>query len=167
MSALIVTAGLGAADFAWLDGERRAHFPPDRNRLAAHVTLFHALPPSAEAELRRLLATLAGGPPPRAEIPGLINLGRGVAYRVASPALAALRDRIAERFHGSLTAQDAGGWRAHVTIQNKVEPSEARALLASKEQGFRPRPLAIRSLELHRYRDGDWQPLGDWPFRGA
>ena len=45
---LIVTAELGPADFAWLDAQRRAHFPPERNQLAAHLTMFHALPPSLE-----------------------------------------------------------------------------------------------------------------------
>ena len=42
---LIVTALLGRADHAWLDGERQRHFPPERNQLPAHLTLFHQLPP--------------------------------------------------------------------------------------------------------------------------
>ena len=43
--ALIVTAAMGAEDFAWLDRQRRAYFPPERNQLSAHLTMFHALPP--------------------------------------------------------------------------------------------------------------------------
>ena len=53
---LIVTADFAPADLAFLDAERRAHFPPHRNILPAHLTLFHALPPSVESELRRRLA---------------------------------------------------------------------------------------------------------------
>ena len=56
---LIVTAELGPEDFAWLNGLRRQHFPPERNQLAAHLTMFHAIPPSAESELRQILRNAA------------------------------------------------------------------------------------------------------------
>lgn len=166
MSALIVTAELGPEDFAWLDGQRRAYFPPERNQLAAHLTMFHALAPSAEAEVRAELARHAAGPPPRATIAGLMNLGRGVAYRIVSDELTAIRGDLAERFRGLLTTQDAQGWRPHVTIQNKADPKEAKALLARLESEFRPRPLAVTGLGLHRYVGGPWEPLGRWSFRG-
>ncbi len=48
---IIVAAEFGGTDFTWLDGLRRAHFPPERNQIAAHLTLFHHLPPSLLAEL--------------------------------------------------------------------------------------------------------------------
>jgi hypothetical protein len=163
--ALIVTAELGAADFAWLDGERRSYFPPERNQLPAHLTMFHALPPSVESEVRVRLKQEAAAPPPRATVGGLMNLGGGVAYWIVSDDLESIRDSIADHFHGSLTAQDAGGWRPHVTIQNKVAPVEARNLLGRLERDFVPRPLAIHGLALHRYQDGPWETLGRWPFR--
>jgi len=163
--ALIVTVELGAADFAWLDGQRRRHFPPERNRLPAHLTMFHALPPSLEEEVRGQLKASSAGPPPAATIAGLINLGGGVAYRVVSPDLAMIREAIAAHFHGALTAQDGGGWRAHVTIQNKVTSREAKDLLEQLERDFRPRALAIHALALHRYLGGPWEPLGRWAFR--
>jgi hypothetical protein len=164
--ALIVTAELGEADFAWLDRERRLYFPPERNQLRAHLTMFHALPPSLEAEVRDQLKVQCAAPRPEATIAGLINLGGGVAYRVVSPELDTIRDNIAARFHGSLTPQDAGGWRAHVTIQNKVSAGEAKALIEQLDRQFRPSPLAIRGLALNRYLDGPWEPLGRWAFRG-
>ena len=37
----------GREDQAAFDRLRTAHFPPERNQLAAHLTLFHHLPPSA------------------------------------------------------------------------------------------------------------------------
>lgn len=164
--ALIVTAALGAQDFAWLDGQRRAHFPPERNQLSAHLTMFHALPPSAEAEAARVLAREALRAPPVATIAGLMNLGRGVAYRIVSDDLEGVRRSVAEQFHGLLTAQDAQGWRPHVTIQNKAETAAARALLRELEASFQPRPLAVAGLELHRYLGGPWERLGRWSFRG-
>lgn len=164
--ALIVTAALGAEDFAWLDGQRQAYFPPDRNQLAAHLTMFHALPPSAEAEAGRVLAREAAAKAPEAKVAGLMNLGRGVAFRIVSDDLEAIRRNIAEHFHGYLSAQDAQGWRPHVTIMNKAKPAAAKAVLRELEASFSPRPLRIKGLELHRYLGGPWERLGRWSFRG-
>lgn len=165
--ALIVTAEIGTTDLAWLDQLRRAHYPADRNRLPAHLTMFHALPPSADGEVRRTLSRYSGERSPRASIEGLMDLGGGVAFRVVSAELDRIRLELAEHFHGLLGAQDSGGWRPHVTIQNKVAPKEARALLANLERDFRPRPLAITGLGLHRYLDGPWERLAAYSFRGG
>ncbi len=165
--ALIVTAELAPRDFAWLDQLRRAHFPPDRNQLSAHLTMFHALPPSAEAEARTTLARLASRSVPRASIDGLMNLGGGVAFRIVSTELDAIRRELAEDFHGLLSAQDAAGWRPHITIQNKVPASDARATLARLATNFQPQPLGISGLGLHRYLDGPWETLMIWKFRGG
>ncbi len=164
--ALIVTAALGAEDFAWLDGQRQAYFPPERNQLSAHLTMFHALPPSAEAEAGRVLAREAATRAPEAKIAGLMNLGRGVAYRIVSDELEAIRRNIADHFHGFLTAQDSQGWRPHVTVMNKAEPAAAKAVLRELEASFIPRSLRIAGLELHRYLGGPWERLGRWSFRG-
>jgi 2'-5' RNA ligase len=164
--ALIVTAEIAPQDLAWLDRLRRAHFPPERNHLTAHLTMFHALPPSSEAEVRASLARFGSERPPHASLDGLMNLGGGVAYRVVSPDLDRMRSDLAEQFRGLLSAQDAGGWRPHITIQNKVPPKVARALLQQLEQGFRPRPLVIGALGLHRYLDGPWEKLAVTSFRG-
>lgn len=164
--ALIVTAALGPEDFAWLDRQRRAYFPPERNQLAAHLTMFHALPPSAEAEAGRVLAREAATRAPEARVAGLMNLGRGVAYRIVSDDLEAIRRNIADHFHGFLTAQDSQGWRPHVTVMNKAEPAAAKAVLRELEADFAPRPLKIAGLELHRYLGGPWERLGRWSFRG-
>jgi hypothetical protein len=164
--ALVVTAELGGDDFGWLQGLRRRHFPPERNHLPAHLTIFHALPPSAEGEARARLARLAASPPPHAMVAGVMDLGGGVAFRVVSEELDAVRAELAEAFHGLLSAQDAAGWRPHVTIQNKVSPRVARALIEELERGFRPRPLEIAGVGLHRYLGGPWEPLSICPFRG-
>ena len=165
---LIVTAGLGEPVQGWATGLRRAYFPPERNYLAAHLTLFHALPPSLLDEVKTRLADHARRAPPKAWINGLMNLGRGVALSIESEELDRIRRELQHDFHGSLSAQDAGGWRPHVTIQNKVEPSIAKATLGklTREGVGDPRPLTIAALELHRYDGGPWEPVKRFPFRG-
>lgn len=163
----IVTALLPADLFAWADALRRAHFPPERNFLSAHVTLFHALPPSAGPELRALLARLcAAHAPPAARVLGLLNLGRGTAIRLESQGLLDLRQAIADHFHGMLSAQDRQRPRLHITIQNKVAPETARALQAELANAVPQRPFRFAGLALHIYRGGPWEPAGQWSFHG-
>jgi hypothetical protein len=164
--ALIVTAEIGQPELGWLDGLRRAHYPPQRNQLTAHLTMFHALPPSAEMEVRSRLKAFSAEPCPAATIEGLMNLGGGVAFRIVSPDLERVRHELAEDFHGLLTAQDSAGWRPHVTIQNKVAPKAARALKTALELDFRPRSLTISGLGLYRYLGGPWERILVSPFRG-
>jgi hypothetical protein len=165
--ALIVTAEIGAADLRWLDQLRRSHYPVERNHVAAHLTMFHALPPSSEGEVRATLRSMAAEPPPRASMEGLMDLGGGVAFRVVSPDLDRMRERLADLFHGLLSAQDAAGWRPHITVQNKVAPKTARVLLAELQRTFVPRPLAIHGLSLHRYVGGPWEMIASYSFRGS
>jgi 2'-5' RNA ligase len=162
---IIVSALFGGADHAALDALRRRHFPPERNQLPAHLTLFHHLAPQLAPELRqRLAAETRGIPAPRARIAGLRNLGRGVALRIESPELEEIRERLADAFATMLTPQDSAGWRPHVTIQNKVELSEARALQRALEADFRPRPLLIAGLAAWWYRGGPWEPISRHMF---
>ncbi|MDM7957932.1 2'-5' RNA ligase family protein [Blastomonas sp.] len=162
-----MTATMGAADQAWANALRTAHFPPERNVLDAHVTLFHHLPGAYEAEaVARTKALAAEFAAPDARLSEVMNLGRGVAYRIHSPGLLAIREMMAEGLHGLLTAQDQGRPRLHITVQNKVEPAAAKALLQALTAEFAPRPLIITGLALHRYLGGPWEPIGGWRFRG-
>src|SRR3954447_20532670 len=61
---LILTLGLDPETQAWLESMRRAHFPPARNLVPAHVTLFHALPGEHAAEIQGVLAAEAAALPP-------------------------------------------------------------------------------------------------------
>lgn len=163
--ALIALAELGAADFAWLNALRRQHYPAERNRVPAHLTMFRAIPPSAEEEVRRRLARAANAPRPRAELSGVMDLDAGVALRVSSPQLERIRGELADELHGLLSAQDSGRWTAHVTIQNKVDPRAAKTLLRAMRASFEPRPLEISGLQLVRYLGAEWAPVGAWRFR--
>ena len=162
---IIVTALFGKADAAWFDALRRTHFPPERNQLEAHLTMFHHLAPSLDAELKHRLAGEARGvKAPQAWVAGLVSLGGGVAFRIESPELADIRSRLADAFASMLMPQDRAGWRPHVTIQNKVPPEQAKALLRALEADFRPRPVAIAGLASWWYRGGPWAPLSRHMF---
>lgn len=165
--ALIVTALLGATDHAYFDRLRREHFPPERNLLAAHLTMFHAIPAVVEPELRQRLAALAAElPPPAARVAGLMNLGGGVAFRIVSEELDAIRAELADAFRGQLTQQDSHGWRPHITVQNKVTSGVARALHDRLAAGFEPRLINLNGLAYDQYAGGPWLPGRRYPFRG-
>ena len=163
---LIVTADFAPDDFAWLEGLRRAHYPAEQNRVPVHLTMFQGLPPSAVDEVKQQLSLHSAGPAPRATIGGLMNLSGGVAFRVISDELESIREAVADHFHGLLCGPDAAGWRPHVTIQNKVPPRQAKALLDALQRDFRPRPLGIAGLSVHRYRGGPWETVAQYRFRG-
>ncbi len=163
----IVTAALPADIQGWAEGLRRAHYPPERNHLHAHVTLFHAFAPSLLDELVRFLPRITGEfAAPQAEITGLMDLGTGTAIALASPQLLALRSVIADHFRGSLTAQDLHEPRPHITIQNKVTKREARALQAALAPTLTQRRFAFPALELHLYKGGPWELIKRSALRG-
>lgn len=166
MAPLIVTLGFPPPVLAHFEALRRRHFPPERNQIPAHATLFHALPGEAEARLRaRLMAETVALDAPEVAVTEVRFTGRGVAYALASEPVARLRRAIATDFDGGLTPQDAQGWRPHVTVQNKVDPGTARALHAALAAAFEPFHFAAESLLLWRYRGGPWEALGAFPFR--
>jgi hypothetical protein len=94
-----------------------------------------------------------------------MDLGGGVAFRVVSTDLDTIREELADELHGMLGAQDSGGWRPHITIQNKVAPKAARALKDHIERSFQPRPLGISGLAIRRYLGGPWETVATYPFR--
>ena len=165
---IIVTAELGPADFAWLDRLRRTHFPPERNRVPAHLTLFHHLPPSLLPDLdARLRAVTRTSRRPAATIGEPLLFDRGVALRVRSDELTTIRESLADAFKRALIPQDAAPWRPHVTIQNKIDPLSARRLHAQLVAAFgKPRPLDVMGLATFAYRGGPWEPIARYRFSG-
>ena len=165
---LVLTAELDDETFDWLDGLRRRHFPPERNHLAAHLTLFHALPGDQVGRVCTELTDVTGA---QTAIAGSaarwMPLGSGVAMAIEAPALSALRGELAHRLADVLTRQDAGGFRAHVTVQNKVSPARARALRAQLETGYAARPVMVCGLRLWRYDGGPWQCVRRFGFAGT
>ena len=167
----ILTAVLPTDLQAFAEGLRRAHYPPARNHLHAHVTLFHAFAPSLLEELAGYIPRIAAEfAAPEGRVRGVMDLGKGTAIALEAPQLLALREGIADHFRGSLTEQDLHEPRPHITIQNKVTKEEARALQASLPGVLAPwiakGPFAFPALALHRYCGGPWEHIKTCTFRG-
>lgn len=163
----IVTGELPVDIFSWANGLRTEHFPPERNHLKAHVTLFHSFAPSLRDELPRFLAQVAGEfAAPDAEIAGLMDLGSGTALSIHSEEMLTVRQVIADHFRDMLTQQDQGGKRLHITIQNKVDRMAALALQTDLGARLVLRQFDFTGLGLHLYRGPHWEPVGTWKFRG-
>ena len=131
-----------------------------------HLTLFSQLPPAIDRELSQRLSAYTGAPAPRAHLTGVMDLGGGTAFRVESEELEDIHTDLALALHGLLSVQDRAPWTPHVTIQNKVDPRKAKAVQAELRATFLPRRLAIKGLASWRYRDGPWEPIRSYVFRG-
>lgn len=166
-TALILTLRMDPASAAHYTRLRRAHFPPERNWLDAHITLFHALPLTALDEVQRdLRACAATTPAFTLQVERVRFLGGGVAYDLAAAEALALRRTLAAQWAGLLGRQDSQ-WRGplHVTVQNKVRPEAARALHAELARSFVPHTVQATGLDLWYYLGGPWRAVGGWPFR--
>lgn len=153
---LILTAAFDAISAERFQRLRDRYFPARLNIVPAHLTLFHHLPGGEQAAVIDLLRQDGGITLPFST-GALRFLGRGVAIEVICPALAALRQRFAAQWTDWLTAQDRQGFRAHVTIQNKVAPQEARATMDSLAGSLEGLPGTIVGLDLWWYRGGPWE----------
>ncbi|MDB5478407.1 MAG: 2-5 ligase family protein, partial [Alphaproteobacteria bacterium] len=120
---LLLTLTLDEKAFAHFDAMRRRFFPPHRNKVPAHITLFHTLPGAQTDSVSALLEQTAAA---RKAFPmrtnGLMFLGGGVAYTVESPDAQALRAELAGHWLEFLTPQDKNRpVRPHITVQNRVK----------------------------------------------
>jgi 2'-5' RNA ligase len=157
----ILTAELDDDSFAWLDGLRRRHFPPERNFLSAHLTLFHKLSSTQVSSLRSLDAPAA---PVKLYFDRIVFLGFGVAVHVESTELMALRKVIRATAGGELSRQDSQPWRPHVTIQNKASAKAAQELHRELEAHFERRAGTVTGILAWEYLGGPWKPLFKIPF---
>ncbi|WP_343042252.1 2'-5' RNA ligase family protein [Pontixanthobacter rizhaonensis] len=163
----MVTAQLPPDLASWATKLRTAHFPPERNFLDAHVTLFHSLPPSSEREVKTALARQAAAHPPvEAYLEGIMPLGKGTALDLHSPGMISIWEDLADSFFGLLIPQDEHAPRLHVTVQNKVTIEEAKALQQELLPVVEPRPFRFIGLSLYIYRGGPWEFVRTYPFRG-
>ena len=131
------------------DHLRDLHFPPERNYLSAHLTLFHKLPGEHEAEISDDLQEVCLDQTPLTLIAtGLRSLGRGVAYDLRSPGLSALRRELARRWEPWLGAQDRQGFKPHMSPYRTRSRPSRRGPCSSNSRGpsrrTRSRGLASR-----------------------
>lgn len=165
MQPFILTLQLDEQSFARFNELRQQHFPRERNYLDAHLTLFHALPATHEAQIRADLdAVSAATSPQELNYPNLRFLGKGSAVEVEAPALVELRRELSDKWRSLLGAQDARVIKPHITIQNKVAPEKARALFDELSRKWQPFGGCGVGLQLWRYQGGPWEAAGEWEF---
>lgn len=167
MKPLILTLRMDDLSQQTFDRLRGEHFPRARNFIPAHLTLFHKLPGDREREISETLEDLSRQQEPFSlTATGLTFMGRGVGYRLESPALRSVRGRLAEAWRPWIGAQDRQGFRPHVTVQNKVAPDEARALHGRLQETFAPFEVGAEGLLVWRYLGGPWELVGSYGFEG-
>lgn len=162
---LILTLKLDRPAFEHLDRLRQQHFPPARNIVPAHITLFHALPgdeqPTIQQTLQDVCAATAVLP---LGFPTLRFLGGGVAIEVECPALVQLRRHLATTWSTWLSAQDRQPYRPHLTIQNKVPSAQARQLYDQLSRSWTPLDAQGVGLLLWHYLGGPWELVETFAF---
>ena len=163
---LILTAKMEAKAQHRFQRLRDHHFPPERNVVPAHITLFHHLPGTElDAIVDRLKSLARGTRAPRVEVAGVRSLGNGVAYDLRSPELEELRAELGHAWAPLLIPQDQAGFRPHVTVQNKVRAPEAKATLAELSRDFQPWSFVADGLLLWRYLEGPWDLVSETRFK--
>ncbi len=162
---LILTLALDPATQQFFDDLRTRYFPPERNFLRAHCTLFHTLPGSEQAAIEDdLHATAAGLQPLPLQVAEVKFIGKGVAYSIHCPQAKSLHQALQRRWMHWLNPQDAQGLWPHVTVQNKVQPDVARKTHAVLAAGFTPFSGLATGLNLWEYRGGPWDAVRSFPF---
>ncbi|AHJ97014.1 2'-5' RNA ligase family protein [Hymenobacter swuensis] len=165
---IILTLTLDAASHQYFNRLRQQHFPPERNYLEAHVTLFHHLPGAEQATIEQhLQAVTASVPPLPLHVSGLRFLGQGVAYSIENPQVQQLHRELQKTWADWLTPQDQQPLRLHVTVQNKVLPTVARTLYEELTASFTPLEAVGTGFTLWAYQGGPWQELARFPFQAA
>ena len=159
----ILTLQIDATAQAHFNGPRRMYFPPERNLIDAHVTLFHTLP-EERGVLVELAAAAQSVKPFSVTVTGLRSLGRGVAYTLESSPLQAIQRRLTSAFAANLSPQDRQRFQPHIVVQNKTTPDAARRLLEELRAGFVPWQIEAVGLELWYYRDGPWEDAQTFSF---
>ena len=158
MPPLILTLKLDADSFGFFDALRREHFPPSRNFLAAHITLFHHLPGEEslmiEDDLRRVCADCEAF---EMRFPTLRFLGKGTAAEIESAELVRLRSTLAAGWENYLNDQDRQKFKPHITIQNKVAADEARSLYEALRANWQTQTGIAVGLQLWHYLGGPWK----------
>ncbi|KQM78047.1 hypothetical protein ASE74_15150 [Pedobacter sp. Leaf216] len=150
----ILTARIDDKSKVFFDEMRSRYFPPERNLLSAHLTLFHKLPDTKQT--LQIVEDVAQQPF-ECWVTALKSIGNGVAYFIESNELSQLHRNLGNQFHPHLSAQDRQTIRPHITIQNKVKPEVAKELLQLLQPNFEPFKITVHGLDLWHYLNGPWK----------
>lgn len=160
---LILTLALEEKAFAFFNALRKIYFPPERNFIDAHLTLFHHLP--NETMVTDAVENLAAGQKQfTLEVTEPRLIGNGVAYRIECPALVQLHKKLQEQWDHFLIPQDKQKLWPHVTVQNKVPSEDAKQLLLFLQQNFSGFTTTGVALQLWEYHRGPWKLFRQYPL---
>jgi len=166
LSPLIITLQLNQEAFTFFNTLRQMYFPPERNFLSAHLTLFHHLPANENSIEEDLFLLAQKQAPLSLSITDVVSIGKGVAYKIDCPPLVQLHKQMQDKWKLWLTPQDRQKLWPHVTVQNKVAPETARETLAHLKDSFQPFTASGVAFDLWQYEGGPWTFLKSYPFAG-
>jgi len=161
---LILTLKLDTRHQQYFNSLRREHFPPERNYLDAHLTLFHHLPANEKRIIQAIIHTAANYAPMLLQVTGIKSIGNGVAFVMECSKLQALHKQLQQEWGAWLIPQDRQKLWPHITVQNKVNPEAAKELKQKLEQDFTPFGVTGIGLSLFEYQGGPWQWLEEFNF---
>lgn len=153
---------------------RERYFPSALLRIAAHISLFRALPgyllPSIKADIAAAAVHMnpfgirSVGPP--------IRMGRGgvgVPVTGLEPVEGMVKD-LQGKWHDVLSRQDRSAFRGHYTLMNKEDdPKKVAQCLEEARRELEPEgcPGTALGLSLWRYDNGWWRHEEDLAFSGV
>ena len=161
---LILSQGIEKEAAIFFNSLRQKNFPPSRNYIDAHLSLFHALPNNAAIiEYIEDVCRLQKPFSLRVEKP--VSIGKGVAFKIESDELLHLHRTLQNKWFNFLSPQDRQKLWPHITVQNKVPLPEARELLNELTVSFTPYSLLATGLQLWEYLNGPWKLVRDFYFQ--
>jgi hypothetical protein len=161
---LIVTLTLDEKSQQFFNALRKANFPPERNYLDAHLTLFHHLPPDEQQVINDIAQITADNRALDLPVTEVKSIGAGVVYKIESPLLQNIHLYLQQRWQRWLTPQDKNKLWPHITVQNKVPPEQARLLTKQLQQEFKPFMITGTGLSLFEYQGGPWKYIQKFDF---
>ncbi|SDF47899.1 2'-5' RNA ligase family protein [Chitinophaga filiformis] len=159
----IITLQMEEAYQAHFNALRQLYFPAHANYLDAHITLFYHLP-LGEPAITAALQEVAQKGPLILTVAGIVNFGKGVAYRLVSDELLIMHQQLQHAFDPWLIKQDRQPLRPHITVQNKVTAFKAQHVHEVLSQDFTPFEIKAIGLQTWRYLHGPWKALETYPF---
>ncbi len=163
-STVLVTLSLDPESQNFFQRLRDQYFPPDRNIVPAHVTLFHKLPESSGEKIKADIQTVVQRPAFDLHVTSIMNTGSGVSYKLESPEFCDLHKQLRNQWLQWLTPQDRQGFRPHIVVQNKVSVETAKRTYEVLQGQFQTFTARSADIILWRYLGGPWEELESFRF---
>jgi 2'-5' RNA ligase len=162
---LILTLTLNPEAQRSFNNLRQQYFPPERNFLDAHLSLFHQLPAGEEGVVKTIKSLASEQSPFNMAITEIVSIGNGVAYKVGSEQLQSLHRHLQQQWQQWIIPQDKQKLWPHITIQNKVSPDVAKALINELSTDFKPFEVLATGFSLWEYLGGPWKLVETFAFK--